>query len=348
MPHTYRAGIIGCGGIGRKHAAAFALIESIELVAGADPSDVRRADYEALGVKRFYETADEMLASETLQLVAVCTPPTEHAANTIAAAEAGVRGIICEKPMAMDLTECDAMVAACQRNGAKLAIGHQRRYGAQFIKGRELLASGALGEPLMLYGSTPGADVMLWGVHWLDMFHFLMPGPAVAHVMGQVDVEQQRVTSHGFVEDALLGHLTFDNGVRAVLECGDLAEPGPDQPREATIRIHGTKGTFKATDAGSAFWSGEVCEDEPVASPFVQSGRQSDVEMWIDQTQELIECIEQDSEHQCDGHAGRRTIEIACAIWESAVCHRLVELPLEPGESALHALWQGEGKPWLA
>ncbi len=344
MPDPYRAGIIGCGGIGRKHAAAFAAIDNVELVAGADSSDKREADYRALGMQRFYSDAEEMLAEEELHLVAVCTPPTEHAANTIAAVDAGVRGIVCEKPMAMDLAECDAMIEACGRHGVKLAIGHQRRYGAQFIKGRNLLASGALGDPLMLYGSTPGADVMLWGVHWLDMFHFLMPGPAVAHVMGQVDVEQQRVTNHGFVEDALLGHLTFDNGVRAILECGNLAEPGPDQLREATIRIHGTKGTFKATDAGSTLWAGDVCEDEPVASPFVQPGQPPDVQMWTDQTRELIDCIEQGREHQCDGQAGRRTIEIACAIWESAVLHRLVKLPLPPGESALHQLWRRDGK----
>ena len=123
-----------------------------------------------------------------------------------------------------------------------------------------------------------------------------------------------------------------------------------DRPREATIRIHGTKGTFKATDASSTLWAGEVCQDEPVASPFVQKGEQPDVQMWIDQTQELIDCIERDTEHQCDGRAGRRTIEIACAIWESAVSHRLVKLPLEPGKSALRVLWRDDGEasraPW--
>ena len=91
-------------------------------------------------------------------------------------------------------------------------------------------------------------------------------------------------------------------------------------------------------------WSGEVCEDEPIASPFVQKGEQPDVQMWIDQTQELIDCIEQDREHQCDARASRRTLESACAIWESAVSHRLVKLPLEPAESALHALWRDDGR----
>ena len=110
--------------------------------------------------------------------------------------------------------------------------------------------------------------------------------------------------------------------------------------------------------------AGDVNEHVLVSSPFDRSAEKpqalkkleqrnsdakhsSDVQMWIDQARELIECIEQDKEHQCDGYAGRRTIEIACAIWESARSRRLVHLPLEPGESPLDALWKGEDKPWL-
>ena len=55
MAERYRAGIIGCGGIGLKHAAAYALMDNVDLVAGADPSDRRKADYLAIGVERCYE-----------------------------------------------------------------------------------------------------------------------------------------------------------------------------------------------------------------------------------------------------------------------------------------------------
>ncbi len=343
----YRAAIIGCGGIGLRHAAAYALMADVELVAGADPSDRRKPQYEELGVERFYGSAEEMLAEEELHLVSVCTPPLEHAGPTVAAAEAGVQGIICEKPMAPDLPSCDAMIDACERNGVKLAIGHQRRYGPQYKRGRELLASGAVGEPLLLWGMTPGSDVMTWGVHWLDMFHFMVPGPEVATVMGQVDVEGQRLTGHGeFVEDALLGHLTFDNNMRVVLECGDAAQPPPDQPVHATVRVYGTGGVFEANDIGSTLMSGDACDHEPVASPFESKDVRVRAQMWMDQAAELIRCIEEGGEHQCNGHAGRRTIEIACAIWESARSRRRVTLPLAPGECPLYALWRGETRPW--
>lgn len=342
MAARYRAGILGCGGIGLKHAAAYARMDEVELVAGADPSDARGPEYEAFGLQRFYADAEEMLARESLDVVSVCTPPAAHAACTIAAAESGVRGILCEKPMAMDLVECDAMIDACSRRGVRLAIGHQRRFGAQFLRGRDLVASGALGEPLVLWGATPGADVMLWGVHWLDMFSFLVPGATPVSVMAQVDVERQRVTNHGFVEDALLCHITYDTGLRAVLECGDLAEPAGGKPREATIRVHGTLGAFAATDTGCWYSTPEGVRTEPVASPFEAPIADADVVMWVDQAAELLRCIEGGREHQCNGLAGRRTIELACAAWESAVSRRRVALPLESKTSALGALWRGD------
>lgn len=344
---TYRAGIIGCGGIGRRHAAAYAFMDNVELTAGADPSDRREAQYREMGMQRFYADYEEMLAQEELDLVSVCTPPREHAGPTMAAAEAGVKGIICEKPMAPDLRACDAMLEACEKHGAKLAIGHQRRYGKQYTKGRELIASGALGEPLLLWGMTPGSDVMTWGVHWLDMFHFLLPGQRVTSVMGQVDVRRQRLTGHGdFVEDALLAHLTFDNQVRAILECGDLAQPPPDAEVHATIRVYGRRGAFEANDIGYTLAAGDVQEHQAIPTPFEGGLTKHSVQHWMDQAQELINCLERGGEHQCNGHAGRATIELACAIWESARSRRLVQLPLQADESPLLALWEGEQRPW--
>jgi len=340
----YRVGIIGCGGIGLKHASAYAQLPNVELVAGADPSDRREAEYKRIGIKSFYRDASKMLAQENLDIVSVCTGPSAHAQMTIIAAESGVKGILCEKPMAPDLIQCNAMIDTCKHNGVKLAIGHQRRYGKQYAKGREIIASGTLGKPLLLWAMTPCSDVMTWGVHWIDMFHFFMQGHKVISVMGQVDVERQSLTGHkDFVEDALLGHLMFDNKVRAILECGDLAQLEPGFPAHATIRIYGPSGRFEANDIGYTLSMGNQHENIPVDSPFEQ---RDDVQMWIDEIQELIDCIEQDKEHQSDGYAGRTTIEVACAIWESARSRRLIKLPLELAESPLFALWKGKDRPW--
>lgn len=333
----YRAGIIGCGGIGLKHASAYAKMENVELIAGADPSNRREPEYRALGLKHFYNNASEMLSNENLDIVSVCTNPSQHAPMTILSAESGVKGIICEKPMAKNIKECDVMIDACRINGVKLAIGHQRRYGEQYIKGRDVIASGMLGEPLLLWAMTPGSDVMTWGVHWLDMFNYWLLDHRITTVMGQIDVERQTLTGHKeFVEDALLGHITYDNGIRAIIECGDLAQLEPGFPAHATIRAYGPKGRFEANDIGYKLSLGDFYEHHPVTSPF----EKPDFQMWIDQATELIQCIEQDKEHQCNGYAGKRTIEVACAIWESARSHRLIHLPFECSESPLDAFWR--------
>jgi predicted dehydrogenase len=336
--NKYKAGIIGCGGIGLKHASAYAEMENVELVAGADPSNNRESEYRKLGLKHFYNNASEMLSNENLDLVSVCTNPSQHAPMTILAAESGVKGIICEKPMAKNVKECDAMIDACKRHGVRLAIGHQRRYGEQYIKGHDVIASGMLGEPLLLWAMTPGSDVMTWGVHWLDMFHCWAPDHKAVTVMGQIDVERQILTGHKeFVEDALLGHITYDNGMRAIIECGDIAQLEPGFPAHATIRAYGPKGRFEANDIGYKLSLGDLYEHNPVSSPF----ERPDYQMWMDQAKELIQCIEQNKEHQCNGYAGRKTIEITCAIWESARSHRLIRLPFESAESPLDAFWRG-------
>jgi predicted dehydrogenase len=339
----YRAGIIGCGNIGRKHALAYSKIDNIELIAGADPSDRRYEEYKMFGIKHLYKDAQTMLANENLDIVSVCTGPSMHATMTILSAESKVKGIICEKPMARDLIECDAMIDACKANNVKLAIGHQRRYGKQFLKGLEIAESGILGKPILLWAMTPGSDVMTWGVHWIDMFHFYMKGHNVECVMGLVDVQKQQLTGQrDFVENALISHMTFDDKTRAILECGDIAQLEPDFPTHATIRIYGKNGRFEANDIGYTFSFGDKFEHVDVVSPF----EQDDIQMWIDQVNELIDCIENNKEHQCNGKAGRKTIEIACATWKSARDRQLVKLPLKPEKSPLFDLWKGETKPW--
>jgi UDP-N-acetyl-2-amino-2-deoxyglucuronate dehydrogenase len=73
----YRAGIIGCGGIGRKRANAYAQMANVDLVAGADPSNRREAEYREIGIQHFYRDALEMLSKEELDLVSVCTNPAQ-------------------------------------------------------------------------------------------------------------------------------------------------------------------------------------------------------------------------------------------------------------------------------
>src|SRR3954453_23674890 len=121
-----RVGIVGCGGIGRTHLNAYrangisptALVEpnpTALAAAGAEYGGTPYPDYRA------------MFAATQLDAISICTPPAAHHEIAIAAAEAGC-AILCEKPMATTVEDCEAMVAAARRAGVVLTVGFCHRF----------------------------------------------------------------------------------------------------------------------------------------------------------------------------------------------------------------------------
>lgn len=134
---TLRAGIVGCGGISRSHATAYANLKDVELVALCDiqPAALNaRADEYA--VSNRYTDFQEMFEKETLDVVSVCTHAPLHAPVAIAAAEAGIN-VLSEKPLSTDLETADQMIAACKAAGVRLAVSHQYRFTPLFRHAKE-------------------------------------------------------------------------------------------------------------------------------------------------------------------------------------------------------------------
>ena len=128
MPTTYTAAIVGCGSIGHAHMDGYNLVDQVEVIAVADPVEAARRIYvEEYGIPQQYDTVEEMLETAKPDIVSVCTWHLLHPGPTIAAARAGVKGVICEKPMAIGMGPADSMVDACDASGTKLVISHQRR-----------------------------------------------------------------------------------------------------------------------------------------------------------------------------------------------------------------------------
>ena len=120
MAKTYTAAIVGCGSIGHAHAEGYQ-IAGVELVAIADPQPVARQQYvHEYGALQEFATVEEMLQKAQPDLVSVCTWHLLHPAPTIAAATAGVKGVICEKPMAIGMAAANSMVEACDPSGEPL------------------------------------------------------------------------------------------------------------------------------------------------------------------------------------------------------------------------------------
>ncbi|MGB0605652.1 MAG: Gfo/Idh/MocA family protein, partial [Candidatus Latescibacterota bacterium] len=128
---SYRTGIIACGIIARVHARGWLGVpnQPTQIGALADTNPDARSefgDFFNVDAGSRYGDYREMLDKEGLDFVDVCSWHQQHAEMVIAAAARKPKAILCQKPMAVDLGEADAMLTACQRNGVKLLIAFQR------------------------------------------------------------------------------------------------------------------------------------------------------------------------------------------------------------------------------
>jgi UDP-N-acetyl-2-amino-2-deoxyglucuronate dehydrogenase len=326
---AYRAGIIGCGSIAGAHARAYQSVPGIELVAAADPVErARRAFQEKFNIPQAYADAEEMLRDERLDLVSVCLWHPLHAEFTRLAAERRPRAILCEKPMATCLAEADAMIAACETRGVKLAIGHQRRFNRSWTRAREMLAEGIIGTPVMVTVQT-GEGLLNCGTHVVDAIRYMLGDPETEWVFGAVERQTDRFERNVRSEDCCMGLVQFQGGVQALVEC-DLT--GTSQVENYSIR--GSEGVLDVRQRelrllrGSAGW--EV----------IETGYE---DPWAGQARELVTWVEGRSGHRNEARSGRATLEILMAIYQSAREHAVVRMPLTVAENPLDRMVE-EGK----
>jgi predicted dehydrogenase len=160
--------------------------QNIRLTAGAicDRSDANLAKAAAaageLPQDRLFADAAAMFAAHpNTDLVIIATTADSHRALVESAAASGAKHILCEKPMATSVADCDAMIAACDASGSTLAINHQMRFMAQYTMVRDQLATGAFG-PLASMTVTAGCfGLAMNGSHYCEAFAWLTGSPIV-------------------------------------------------------------------------------------------------------------------------------------------------------------------------
>jgi UDP-N-acetyl-2-amino-2-deoxyglucuronate dehydrogenase len=323
MSQQYRAAVIGCGGISRRHARGLKALPGCDLIAGCDVRPENSAKLaEEFAIPRTYTDYRELLDKERPELVAICTWPGTHAEITAAAAEAGALGIICEKPMCLSLEEADTMIAACERAGTRLAIAHHHRCSGRNSTARRLIAAGAIGEPTLLRSGTDGG-LLNNGTHVIDLAHFLLGDPKALWVMGQVERRSDRFERGHPIEDRCMGLIGFEGGARMLLE-SDMPQDWP-----GGSFIHGTEGTLRL--------NGEILE---VQNSDGASWRAVESDASADQHQELAAWIEGGPESRQAARLARATMEVMMALYESSRVRGLVTLPLAAGPSPLQRMIQ--------
>lgn len=250
-----RWGLIGCGDISRRRVAP-ALRDSqvCELVAVSSANFEQAESFaREFGAKSFYRDWRDLIADPEVEAIYVATPVHLHAAQTVAAAEAG-KHVLCEKPMALTATECERMLAASEANGVRLGVAYYRRFYGAVERVRAILSSGEIGMPVIaqlnaferfepeptnprrwlldkrLSGGGPMFD---FGCHRVEV---------LLNLFGRVKTVRASVSNVLFrreVEDTACALIEFEGGPHAVLSVTHAAREPQD-----TLVIFGGEGSI--------------------------------------------------------------------------------------------------------
>jgi UDP-N-acetylglucosamine 3-dehydrogenase len=184
-----KVAVIGCGAIAqRRHIPEYADNLNVELVAFSDPVIERAQEMAQTYGGKAYSSYEELLASEKVDAVSVCTPNHLHAPVSIAAAKAGAH-VLVEKPMAASSEECEQMIQAAKDNGVFLMVGHNQRLMPPHVKAKEILDSGHMGRVLTFRTSFGHPGPEGWSVDGRDSW-FFRKNEAIMGAMGDLGVHK--------------------------------------------------------------------------------------------------------------------------------------------------------------
>ncbi|KAA0577863.1 Gfo/Idh/MocA family oxidoreductase [Azospirillum sp. B21] len=217
-----KAAIIGLGRMGLRHVAVARGL-GLDVVGAADP----RAEARAAAKSQFdlpdgamFEDAEAMLAGTRPDCVVVASTAPSHARLTCAAVEAGARLILCEKPMAVSLDDCDRMIDRCRDAGVRLAVNHQMRFMDQYIRPRAIVDAPSFGGLASMTVVAGNFGLAMNGSHYVEAFRF-MTGEAprtVAAWLSSEAVPNPRGAEFSDAGGCL--RLTTASGRRFYLEAG--------------------------------------------------------------------------------------------------------------------------------
>jgi len=262
----YKIGIIGCGKIAQvRHIPEYAANPHAELYGYFDLNPARAQEIAQKYGGKTFASYEEMLSDPLIDAVSVCAANVVHAEITIAALRAG-KHVLCEKPMAITLEECQLMVAAASESGRFLMIGHNQRLAKAHAKARQLIEEGLIGDILTFrtnfshagpetWSIDPGKDVWFFdkkkavmgamadlGIHKTDLIQYLT-GQKIVETIAFVNTLDKKDASGSLisVDDNAICIYKLKGGA-----VGTMTASWTDYGDEDNSTIlYGTKGVMK-------------------------------------------------------------------------------------------------------
>lgn len=264
-----KVGIIGCGRIAQmRHIPEYVANPHAEVWGFYD---INSAKAELLAKKyggKAFASYEKLLADESIEAVSVCVANYAHAEISIAALKAG-KHVLCEKPMAVTLQECEAMVAAAKESGRYLMIGQNQRLAKAHAKAKELIAQGAIGKVLTfrttfghsgpeIWSADPGREVWFFdktkaamgvmadlGIHKTDVIQYIL-GTRVAKTQAILTTLDKRDSAGSLIglDDNAICIYQMENGVIGTMTASWTYYAAEDN----TTVIYGTMGQLRLYD----------------------------------------------------------------------------------------------------
>lgn len=363
-------GIIGCGGISASHINIYSrfpeetqIVALCDIVAGRaenrkklvrdkytqcaeeyEESDKKLADicqeYASYDVKT-YTDVNELAKDENVDAVNICTPPFAHYETMIAAAEGG-KHVFCEGPIAGDLKQADAMIAAAKENSIKFTVQYSTRFSRTSRMAKKAIDEGKLGRiimgnvDVMWYRTQSYYDRDSWRGKWsgerggatfhhgryaIDLYLWLMG--QVESVYAQMDTFTHDIE----VEDCSAATLRFKNGAIGQILASTSAHPniGPSQ----RIEIFGEKASISVIPSWQ-IGSSDQSYAEELMEELEKGVPKLPYEGMVGQIKDFINAIIEDSAPYVSSESVRHQVEITRGIYKSVATGMPVKLPLLP------------------
>jgi len=352
---TYRAGIIGTGGIAgmgilgmhdeeqigtekieASHAGGYESAEGIELVAVADIEEAKLDTFgEAweIPAERRYVGHEAMLDAEDLDVVSVCTPSYLHGEHTIDAARSAADPdlIWCEKPIASQVGTAEEMIDVCEETGTELLVNHSFRFTTKLQRLAESIHEEDLLGEVRSVTAQYRMELLRNSTHVLDTLVYLLDARAES-VSGYVSGENEAVESLDAdieVDDAAGGgHVVMDDGTFVTVDC--------TIPRDVSSMLFSFVGTegklYMNNDDGEwRYWSLEDGEHVERDMPGIEGSwtwEEDYQEAFANAAAHLVDVLDGDAENASPGIEARRSLEIIIAFYLSHYTGGRVEIPL--------------------
>lgn len=311
--------IVGVGSMGRRHAENLRQVPQARVVAVADADlALARKVGADLGVAACFQHTEELLRLREVQAVVIASPSRLHAPTIRAAAAAG-KHILCEKPLATTLEDADAALAAVQKAGVCLQIGHMRRYDPGYAEARQRIQDGEIGRPVifkstgrdrelppMSYFQAGGMLFLESSIHDFDLARWLM-ADEIAEVQAFAGaVVTPELAQYGDVDCGVV-NLRFAGGAIGNVESYRQAGYGYDVRTE----IVGSKGTLAVGLPRNV--QGLRLTAENAAEGYLSRF----AEAYVREIQDFIETVRLQREPRVSGNDGRKALAVSLAAARS-------------------------------